>query len=131
MFASIREGNLHGGHPMRTTMGLLTAVLVLAACSGASRSVWASALPLDGGYVISASYRRGEPVAAPSREVLERDFPATATHFGPIAQAAYARPLTVGGRRIGAFGLVFGYPEYAVEFFVAAGEREAETKTFV
>ncbi len=30
-----------------------------------------------------------------------------------------------------AFGLVFGYPEYAVEFFVAAGEKEAATKQFV
>lgn len=30
-----------------------------------------------------------------------------------------------------AFGLVFGYPEYAVEFFVAAGEEQAATKKFV
>lgn len=30
-----------------------------------------------------------------------------------------------------AFGLVFGYPEYAVEFFVGAGGKQAETKTFV
>lgn len=30
-----------------------------------------------------------------------------------------------------AYGLVFGYPEYAVEFFVAAGEKQAETKQFV
>jgi len=29
------------------------------------------------------------------------------------------------------FGLVFGYPEYAVEFFVAAGEKQAETGKFV
>ena len=36
-----------------------------------------------------------------------------------------------GSARWRAFGLVFGYPEYAVEFFVAAGEHEAETKRFV
>ncbi|MBM4097093.1 MAG: hypothetical protein FJ261_10010 [Planctomycetes bacterium] len=29
------------------------------------------------------------------------------------------------------FGLVFGYPEYAVEFFVAAGEKQAATGKFV
>ena len=29
-----------------------------------------------------------------------------------------------------AFGLVFGYPEYAVEFFVTAGESEAKTSQF-
>jgi len=29
------------------------------------------------------------------------------------------------------YGLVFGYPEYAVEFFVAAGEEQAENGTFV
>ncbi len=36
-----------------------------------------------------------------------------------------------GSTRWRAFGLVFGYPEYAVEFFVAAGEKEAATKQFV
>jgi len=30
-----------------------------------------------------------------------------------------------------AFGLVFGYPEYAVEFFVRAGEEQDRTKKFV
>lgn len=30
-----------------------------------------------------------------------------------------------------AFGLAFGYPEYAVEFFVAAGEEQARTGQFV
>lgn len=30
-----------------------------------------------------------------------------------------------------AFGLVFGYPEYAVEFFVSAGEEEKRTGQFV
>jgi len=30
-----------------------------------------------------------------------------------------------------AFGLVFGYPDYAVEFFVAAGEKQADTGKFV
>ncbi|MGL6076109.1 MAG: hypothetical protein ACRC8S_18275 [Fimbriiglobus sp.] len=30
-----------------------------------------------------------------------------------------------------AFGLAFGYPDYAVEFFVEAGEKQAETKKFV
>jgi hypothetical protein len=30
-----------------------------------------------------------------------------------------------------AFGLVFGYPDYAVEFFVDAGETQAKTKRFV
>ncbi|MGL4422242.1 MAG: hypothetical protein ACRCZF_16350, partial [Gemmataceae bacterium] len=30
-----------------------------------------------------------------------------------------------------AFGLVFGYPEYAVEFFVQAGEQQAKTGKFV
>lgn len=29
------------------------------------------------------------------------------------------------------FGLVFGYPEYAVEFFVAAGDKQAETGKLV
>lgn len=30
-----------------------------------------------------------------------------------------------------AFGLIFGYPEYAVDFFVEAGERQRETGKFV
>jgi len=30
-----------------------------------------------------------------------------------------------------AFGLVFGYPKYAVDFFVEAGEQQAATKKFV
>lgn len=30
-----------------------------------------------------------------------------------------------------AFGLVFGYPEYAVEFFVTAGESEAKSSKFI
>ena len=29
------------------------------------------------------------------------------------------------------FGLVFGYPDYAVEFFVEAGEKQADTNKFV
>jgi hypothetical protein len=36
-----------------------------------------------------------------------------------------------GSARWRGFGLVFGYPEYAVEFFVAAGERQAATGKFV
>jgi PAS domain S-box-containing protein len=75
--------------------------------SGATRAIWASSLPVDGEYVASTSFRRGEPVAAWTREALERDFAATARHFGAAAQAAYARPLNVGGRKIGVFALVF------------------------
>jgi hypothetical protein len=35
------------------------------------------------------------------------------------------------GARWRAFGLVFGYPEYAVEFFVTAGEQQLKTGKFV
>jgi hypothetical protein len=59
--------------------------------------------------------------------------------FGPLGITADTPPQRVmekidrGPRsaRWRAYGLVFGYPEYAVEFFVEAGERQAETKTFV
>jgi hypothetical protein len=53
--------------------------------------------------------------------------------FGPLGITADTQPQEVMERidrgtqaaRWRAFGLVFGYPEYAVEFFVAAGETRA------
>lgn len=59
--------------------------------------------------------------------------------FGPLGVTAATSPQQVmekidrGPRaaRWRAYGLVFGYPEYAVEFFVEAGERQAETKNIV
>jgi serine phosphatase RsbU (regulator of sigma subunit) len=75
--------------------------------SGATRSRWLSSLDADGAYVAAGAYRRGEPVSAPTRADIERDFPATAERFGATAQAAYAGPLRVGNRRLGSFGLVF------------------------
>src|SRR5262245_36513312 len=75
--------------------------------SGATRARWLPSLDADGAYVAAGAYRRGEPVSAPTRAELERDFPATAERFGETAQAAYAGPLQVGNRRLGSFGLVF------------------------
>jgi hypothetical protein len=59
--------------------------------------------------------------------------------FGPLGITADTAPQQVmekidRGPRAGrwrAFGLVFGYPEYAVEFFVAAGEEQVRTKQTV
>lgn len=59
--------------------------------------------------------------------------------FAPLGIAAGTTPQEVMERidrgpraaRWRAFGLVFGYPEYAVEFFVEAGERQSETRKFV
>jgi hypothetical protein len=59
--------------------------------------------------------------------------------FGPLGITVDTPPQQVmekidrGPRsaRWRAYGLVFGYPEYAIEFFVEAGERQAETKKFV
>jgi serine phosphatase RsbU (regulator of sigma subunit) len=75
--------------------------------SGATRSRWLSSIDTKGAYVVAGAFRRGEPVAPATRADLERDFPGTAERFGATAQAAYAGPLLLGGRRIGAFGLVF------------------------
>jgi hypothetical protein len=59
--------------------------------------------------------------------------------FDRIGVTADARPQAVLEKidrapradRWRAYGLVFGYPDYAVEFFVRAGETQAETKKFV
>jgi hypothetical protein len=59
--------------------------------------------------------------------------------FGPLGVTADTPPQQVmekidrGPRsaRWRAFGLAFGYPEYAVEFFVSAGEEQALTGKFV
>jgi hypothetical protein len=59
--------------------------------------------------------------------------------FGPLGVAPGSSPHEVMERidrgpraaRWRAFGLVFGYPEYAVEFFVSAGEEQARTGKFV
>jgi serine phosphatase RsbU (regulator of sigma subunit) len=75
--------------------------------SGATRSRWLRTLDADGSYVAAGAYRRGEPVSAPTRADLERDFPASAEQLGATAQAAYAGPLRVGNRRLGSFALVF------------------------
>jgi hypothetical protein len=59
--------------------------------------------------------------------------------FGPIGVTAKSSAQAVmeaidkapRSARWRAFGLVFGYPEYAVEFFVAAGEEQDRTGRFV
>jgi len=59
--------------------------------------------------------------------------------FEPLGITADSTPQQVMERidrgprssRWRAFGLVFGYPEYAVEFFVRAGEEQDRTKKFV
>lgn len=59
--------------------------------------------------------------------------------FAPLGITPATPPLGVMERidrgpraaRWRAFGLMFGYPEYAVEFFVAAGETQAGGGTFV
>jgi GAF domain-containing protein/anti-sigma regulatory factor (Ser/Thr protein kinase) len=78
--------------------------------SGATRSRWLSSLSVTGDYVAAAAFRRGKAVAASTRAQIEADFPATADRFGTLAQAAYAGPLIVGGKKIGAYGLVFERP---------------------
>jgi len=59
--------------------------------------------------------------------------------FGPLGVAPGSSPQEVMERidrgprsaRWRAFGLVFGYPEYAVEFFVAVGEEQARNGKYV
>ncbi len=84
-----------------------TLVSIAIGGSGATRSRWLSSHDVDGAYVVASAFRRGEPVSPATRAELERDFPATAARFGATARAAYAGPLVVGSKRVGAFGLVF------------------------
>ena len=79
--------------------------------SGTTRGLWLPSVPVDGAFVIATAYRRQEPVAAATRAELEERFPGTAANFGEHARAAYARPLVVEGRAIGAFGLIFEHEE--------------------
>lgn len=59
--------------------------------------------------------------------------------FGPLGVTAATPPQAVmeaidrapKAARWRAFGLAFGYPDYAVEFFVSAGEQEGRTGKFV
>jgi hypothetical protein len=59
--------------------------------------------------------------------------------FGPLGVTILTDPQQVleavdradASTRWRAFGLLFGYPEHAVEFFVRAGEEEKRTKKFV
>ncbi len=59
--------------------------------------------------------------------------------FGPLGVTPATRPQQVmeaidrapPAARWRAFGLAFGYPDYAVDFFVAAGEEQAATGQFV
>lgn len=69
------------------------------------------------------------------RELIAR----RADVFGPIGVVPETPPQAVmeaidralRSARWRAFGLAFGYPEYAVEFFVAAGEEQDATGVFV
>ena len=73
------------------------------------------------------------------RPALKRLIERRADAFEPIGVTATDHPADVLAKidrapraaRWRAFGLAFGYPEHAVEFFVAAGEKQAETKQFV
>jgi len=57
--------------------------------------------------------------------------PLGVTGVTPAKQVLEAIDRATSSARWRAFGLVFGYPEYAVEFFVAAGESQAITGKFV
>jgi serine phosphatase RsbU (regulator of sigma subunit)/transcriptional regulator with GAF, ATPase, and Fis domain/anti-sigma regulatory factor (Ser/Thr protein kinase) len=75
--------------------------------SGKTEPRWLSSLPVQEGFVIVEAYMREEPVAATTRSELERRFPGTARALGDTARAGYARPISVAGTTIGAFGLIF------------------------
>jgi serine phosphatase RsbU (regulator of sigma subunit)/anti-sigma regulatory factor (Ser/Thr protein kinase) len=75
--------------------------------SSPSRDHWLPSIPVDGGYVTGSAFRDVASVGIATRADLENRFPATASSFGGSARSAYAGPLSVGGKTIGAFGLVF------------------------
>jgi len=62
------------------------------------------------------------------KDVFDRIGVAPDTRPQAVMEAIDRAPPTDRWR---SYGLVFGYPEYAVEFFVAAGQKQAETKQFV
>jgi PAS domain S-box-containing protein len=75
--------------------------------SGASQPLWLQTIPVDGPFVVACAFREGRATSVNGRPLLEQSFSGTATRFGDVAVGAYAGPLVVAGRRIGAFGLIF------------------------
>jgi serine phosphatase RsbU (regulator of sigma subunit)/anti-sigma regulatory factor (Ser/Thr protein kinase)/transcriptional regulator with GAF, ATPase, and Fis domain len=74
---------------------------------GATQPRWLSSLPVQDGYLVVSAYRLGRPAAARTRFELERLYPGTAQALGEAARAGYARPISLAGSPIGAFGLIF------------------------
>jgi len=97
---------------------------------------------LEAGVYVFASTFNGQRTASAFiahkpklKELIERRKDA----FEPIGVTPLSSPQQVMEKidraarsaRWRAFGLVFGYPDYAVDFFVAAGEKQDETGKFV
>ena len=94
-----------------------------------------------GVYVFDAVYdgKRAASAFVTHRPSLDALLLCRADVFAPLGVCLGADPQRVmeavdrapRATRWRAFGLLFGYPEHAVEFFVAAGESEKATGTFV
>ena len=83
--------------------------------------------------------RRSLDVSVFNLPALRRLLTERAAFFAPYGLSASADPMEVAmavdyeptGARFRGYGLLFGYPDYAIDFFVKASDSEKDTKVFV
>ncbi|MEO1527449.1 MAG: erythromycin esterase family protein [Planctomycetota bacterium] len=106
-------------------------------------SVWRCGECFESGVLVFEQLRRDQRFASAwigNRHALNEKIESTAMYFGRLGLSKHARAESVllsieratdASERWRGFGLVFGYPKDAIDFFVRAGEHHAETGEFV